>query len=125
MFDVDSFASDQVRGLTTVSYDGLLQVVAHGDLLANQVYKLFDATNYTGLFASFDLPLLTPPLTWDTSFLAVDGETLRIVGGPEVTSVGFGGTANFQISGTGSLDQRVSDSGDHQREPAGEQLDRG
>ena len=103
-FDVDSFASDQVRGLTTVSYGGLLQVVAHGDLLANQVYKLFDATNYTGLFTSFDLPLLTPPLTWDTSFLTVDG-TLRIVGGPQVTSVGFGGTAKFQISGTGSPDQ--------------------
>ena len=104
VFDVSTFASDQVRGLTTVNYDGLLQVVQNGNLSANGVFKLFDATNYSGVFASFDLPILTSPLTWDTSFLTADG-TLRIIGGPEVTSYGFGGTANFQISGTGSADQ--------------------
>ncbi len=104
VFDVGAFASDQIRGLTTVNYDGTLQVVQNGNLSGNGVFKLFDATSYTGSFASFDLPSLTPPLTWDTDFLTVDG-TLRIVGGPEVTSYGFGGTANFQISGTGSVDQ--------------------
>lgn len=104
VFDVSAFASDQIRGLTTVNYDGLLQVIQNGDLSGNGVFKLFDATNYTGSFSSFDLPSLTPPLTWDWNSLTVDG-TLRIVGGPEVTSYGFGGTANFQISGTGSVDQ--------------------
>lgn len=104
VFDVSTLASDQIRGLTTVNYDGLLQVVQNGDLSANEVFKLFDATNYSGTFNSFDLPSLTSPLTWDTSFLTVDG-TLRIIGGPEVTSYGFGGTSNFHISGTGAADQ--------------------
>ena len=61
VFDVSNFASDQVRGLTTVNYDGLLQVVQNGALSANGVFKLFDATNYSGVFASFDL--LLPPET--------------------------------------------------------------
>jgi hypothetical protein len=104
VFDVSSSASDPIRGLTTVNYNGLLQVVQNGGRSGNAVFKLFDATTYSGSFSSFDLPALSSPLTWDTSFLAVDG-TLRIVGQPEVTSFGFGGTTNFQISGTGGTDQ--------------------
>ena len=105
LFDVSPYGGcDLIRGLTTVTYGGTLRIVLNGDLSANAVFKLFDATTYAGSFDSFDLPALTPPLNWDTSFLLVDG-TLRVTGGPAVSSFGLGSDRNFQMSGTGAADQ--------------------
>ncbi len=39
---------------------------------------MFDATNYAGAFASFNLPPLASGLTWDTARLIIDG-TIRVV----------------------------------------------
>jgi autotransporter-associated beta strand protein len=103
--DAGTNGNDQIRGLTTVIYDGMLRVVLSGPLSGNCVFKLFDATNYVGVFASFDLPDITP-LTWDTSFLAVDG-TLRAVGAPVVSSsfthIVAGPGGGISLSGTGTL----------------------
>jgi autotransporter-associated beta strand protein len=104
VFDVSASGCDLIRGLTTVTYGGTLKIVLNGDLSANAVFKLFDAANYEGAFDAFDLPTLPSPLTWDTSFLAVDG-TLRVTGGPEVSEVGLAGDRNFRMSGTGAADQ--------------------
>ena len=70
--------SDKVVGLTTVTYGGTLTVTnVGGALAAGDSFKLFDATNYTGDFAAFQLPELASAQTWDTSKLKVDG-TLRV-----------------------------------------------
>jgi len=103
-FDVSSVGNDQIRGLTNVIYDGTLRVVVAGTLTGNCIFKLFDAQTYSGAFAGFDLPDISP-LTWDTAQLPVDG-TLRVVGGtsvtPEITGFGLGG-GGFFLSGTGTL----------------------
>jgi autotransporter-associated beta strand protein len=104
VFDVSASGCDLIRGLTTVTYGGTLQIVLNGALSANAVFKLFDATTYAGSFDSFDLPALPSPLTWDTSFLLVDG-TLHVTGGPAVSAFGLAGDRNFQMSGTGAADQ--------------------
>ena len=73
-----TLASDQVRGVSTLTYGGTLVVQASGDALtAGDAFKLFDATTYTGAFASTNLPVLAAGLGWDTSSLAVDG-TIRV-----------------------------------------------
>jgi len=105
-FDVSSNGNDQVRGLTQVTYAGTLRVVLNGTLTGSCIFKLFDATNYTGAFDSYDLPNIVPMgLDWDTSYLAVDG-TLHATNGvvvtPVVTSSGFSG-GSFRLSGTGTL----------------------
>jgi fibronectin-binding autotransporter adhesin len=104
VFDVSASGCDLIRGLTTVTYGGTLQIVLNGALSANAVFKLFDATTYEGAFDFVDVPTLPSPLAWDTSFLLVDG-TLRVMGGPAVSSFGLAGDRNFQMSGTGAADQ--------------------
>jgi hypothetical protein len=105
VFDVSASGCDLIRGLSTVTYGGTLKVVLNGALSANSVFKLFDAASYQGAFDSFDLPMPLPaPLTWDTSYLTVDG-TLRVVGGPEIGMFGLAADRNFEMSGTGAADQ--------------------
>ena len=106
VFDVSAAGCDQVRGLKTVNYGGTLKVQLTGTLAGNAVFKLFDAASYsTASFDGFDLPTTLPvPLTWDTSYLTVDG-TLRVVGQPTVSSFGLAPDGNFRMSGTGAADQ--------------------
>jgi autotransporter-associated beta strand protein len=104
-FDVSGSGCDSVIGLTSVDYgDAVLQVTSQGAITANTVFKLFDATSYAGGFGTFNLPSLPSPLSWDTSFLVVDG-TLRVTGGPAISSTGLASDHNFQMSGTGAADQ--------------------
>lgn len=64
-----------------LNYHGALSVTGTGDpLIAGDTFALFDAPAFSGAFTSLSLPVLTPPLTWDTSQLGVDG-TLRVAGG--------------------------------------------
>jgi fibronectin-binding autotransporter adhesin len=104
VFDVSDSGCDSIRGLSTVEYSGNLQVVLNGSLSKNAVFKLFDATNYQGAFDFVDVPSLPPPLTWDTTHLTADG-TVRVTGGPEISSFGLASDRNFQLSGTGAADQ--------------------
>ena len=80
VMEVSHAATDRVVGLGTVTLGGTLQIVVQGTLSGGEIFKLFSATNYTGDFATYDLPTLTPPLGWDFSKVAVDG-TLRVTGG--------------------------------------------
>jgi autotransporter-associated beta strand protein len=74
-----SVTSDQVVGLTSVTYGGTLNVVnLGGTLAANQTYKLFDAGSYSGTFATTNLPALGTGLAWDVSGLNNNG-TIKIV----------------------------------------------
>ena len=81
--EVSHAATDRVTGLGTVSLGGTLQVVVQGTLSGNEVFKLFSATNYTGDFATYDLPGLPTPYAWDYSKMIVDG-TLRVTGGGDL-----------------------------------------
>ena len=100
-FDLSQNANDKIAGLSTVNYNGELLVNQIGNLYANAVFKLFDAANYTGTFNDISLPSLMAPLTWDTSYLAVDG-ALRITGGPSILSLGLNASGQFQMAGTGT-----------------------
>jgi hypothetical protein len=104
IFDVSATGADQIRGLTTVTYAGALQIVLSGSLPGNMVFKLFDAATYEGVFDPVNVPTLPAPLSWDTTHLTTDG-TLRVIGGPEVSSFGLTADHNFQLSGTGPTDQ--------------------
>jgi autotransporter-associated beta strand protein len=105
IFDVGNSGNDQVRGLTTVVYGGVLKVNVLGTLGGNCVFKLFDAQSYGGAFDGFDLPDISP-LSWDTSQLPVNG-TLRAVGGesvtPTITSVSVGDLGSISLAGTGTI----------------------
>ena len=69
---------DLLRGISTLTYGGILTVTASGNALASgDAFKLFDAAAYTGSFASYSLPALGAGLAWDTSMLTVDG-TIRV-----------------------------------------------
>jgi len=104
--DVSSGGNDQIRGLSQVTYGGTLNVVLAGSLTGNCVFKLFDATNYSGFFEGVTLPEIGPVLGWDTNYLTIDG-TLHVTNGPVVTPVISKIVTNlnggFTLSGTGTL----------------------
>ena len=96
--------NDLVRGLTAVTYNGILVVNnLSGTLAANDTFKLFDAGTYTGSFASSNLPALGTGLSWDTSGLTING-TLKVTGtttaSPQIGSVSLSGS-NLILTGTG------------------------
>jgi autotransporter-associated beta strand protein len=96
--------NSQISGLTNVVYSGTLQATLDTSVGGGEVFHLFNSTNFSGAFNSFNLPVLPSYLTWDTSQLAVDG-TLRIQGGASIHSVARVGASSFQISGTGPASQ--------------------
>jgi autotransporter-associated beta strand protein len=70
---------DQIIGVANLTYGGTLQIAnLAGTLAAGDAFKLFDAQNYSGTFASLSPATPGLNLLWDTSTLATDG-TLRIV----------------------------------------------
>jgi autotransporter-associated beta strand protein len=71
--------SDSVRGLTTVTYGGMLTLSnVAGVISASNAFKLFSASNYRGAFAALAPASPGPDLAWNTNTLTTDG-TLRIV----------------------------------------------
>jgi autotransporter-associated beta strand protein len=97
--------NDLVRGITTVTYGGTLVVTnLAGTLALNDTFKLFDATTYTGSFATTNLPALDPSLAWDTTGLTVNG-TIKVVTATVTSPVlGYAQTNNVStFSWTGSF----------------------
>jgi autotransporter-associated beta strand protein len=101
-FDTTLGTNDNVVGLTSVNYGGTLSLVNLGvNLVAGNSLKLFDATSYTGSFASILPSTPSAGLAWNTSQLTVSG-TLSVVA---VTATQFnsvslsGNTLNFSGSG--------------------------
>jgi len=93
---------DRVAGLSSVTLGGTLRVSVTGTLVGGEAFRLFEGTSYTGDFATYDLPVLGSPLSWDTSSVPVDG-TLRVAGSiaPQITTAAILPDNNFQLSGTG------------------------
>jgi autotransporter-associated beta strand protein len=99
-----ALTSDQVLGLTNVTYGGTL-VLSNlaGALAANDSFKLFDSLAYSGSFSA--LSPTNPPgagIRWNTNTLTLDG-TLRILSTspsqPGISSVMNAG-GNIIIGGT-------------------------
>jgi len=71
--------NDQVRGLSSVRYGGVLVLMNRsGTLTASNAFRLFTAASYSGAFASLSPATPAPGLAWNTNTLAIDG-TLRLV----------------------------------------------
>jgi autotransporter-associated beta strand protein len=95
--------NDSIRGLSSVSYGGTLNVVnLSGALNAGDTFILFQSSSYGGAFTSISLPPLFAGLAWNTNSLAING-TVSVMSTvpPTITSVVQLGDANFQINGTG------------------------
>lgn len=97
--------NDLVRGLTSVIYGGTLVVeVLSGTLAANDSFKLFDATSYSGAFTNIIPATPGAGLAWNTSSLVTNG-TLRVDGAatpPHIDGVTLSG-GNFIVSGSGGV----------------------
>jgi fibronectin-binding autotransporter adhesin len=106
LMQVSHSAYDRVAGSTSVTLGGMLRVTVTGTLVGGEAFKLFEGTSYTGDFATYDLPALDSPLSWDTSAVAVNG-TLRVAGStaPQIASATMTPDHNFQLSGTGPAGQ--------------------
>jgi fibronectin-binding autotransporter adhesin len=77
--------NDVVRGLTTVTYGGTLDLPnLSGTVTASNAFKLFNANIYRGVFSALTPAIPGPGLAWNTNTLATDG-TLRIVSTSPVT----------------------------------------
>jgi len=87
--------SDQLRGISTLNYGGVLTVTNMGGTLAEgDAFQFFSAGTYNGSFAALNLPVLAPALTWSNR-LALDGSLLvaRIpVEAPAISSITLNGT---------------------------------
>ena len=76
--DKGNAVSDQIAGLTSVTYGGSLIVSnLSGTLAAGDIFKLFNAASYSGAFSSISPSSPGAGLIWMTNTLVVDG-TLRV-----------------------------------------------
>jgi autotransporter-associated beta strand protein len=103
----NSQTASLVTGISTVSYGGTVTVTNVGNpLQAGDTFTLFNAANYTGTFATTNLPALSNGLVWDLSKLAQNG-TLTVGGLPAITAapasqiVECSSNATFTVAGTG------------------------
>jgi autotransporter-associated beta strand protein len=103
--------SDQVSGMTSVTYGGSLSVTASGDALtAGDSFRLFQAGVYHGEFSALNLPPLAQGLAWDVSGLAVDGilavdapQGLPVINeSPHDASIGEGRGFTLSVSASGA-----------------------
>ena len=107
-----NITNDRVNGIGALTYGGTLTLRAGGDApAAGDAFKLFNAANYSGVFATLHLPALAPGLSWDTSRLTVDG-TITVTSGrpalalavqPLTQSRNAGGTVTFNSGAVGTL----------------------
>ena len=101
-------ASDLVQGLTSVAYGGTLTVTNitsdANQLAAGDVFYLFNASSYSGGFASYNLPALPTGLTWDKSQLTVNGSIQVLAGTTPPTFTPAGGGYIGSVSVTISSD---------------------
>jgi hypothetical protein len=102
-----SLTNDFVRGMTSIIYDGSLNVInLGGTLAAGDAFRLFDATAYSGAFGNFSLPTIANGLVWDASSLTSNG-VLRVVSSPppRFTSIAATGPHTIQVTATGVANQ--------------------
>ncbi|MES2924686.1 MAG: Calx-beta domain-containing protein [Verrucomicrobiota bacterium] len=93
-----TLTNDRVQGLTGVTYGGTLNITATGDALAaGNTFTLFNATSYSGLFTTINLPALGAGLAWNTNQLVVNG-TVSVV--PVTYTLTYNADSNGTISGT-------------------------
>ena len=104
----DALTNDAVAGLAGVTYGGTLVVTNLGSnpLVVGDSFKLFNATNYSGVFASLVLPSLGAGLGWDTNRLNTNG-ILAVVStaSPEFSPVTRLGDQNYRLTFSGSAGQ--------------------
>ncbi len=107
--------SDLVKGITTLTYGGTLNVTnLAGTLAAGDTFTLFTATSYSGNFATINLPTLGTGLYWNTANLTANG-TISVAGGSlpsgwsnsDIGSVGVAGWSTYSsgvytVSGSGT-----------------------
>ena len=88
---------DTIVGLTRVNYGGKLAINnLAGTLAAGDAFKLFDASSYSGAFASITPSAPGVGLGWNTNTLNTDG-TLRVI------NVAASRTTNIVESRTGNI----------------------
>ena len=70
-----TLGNDEVAGTGSITLAGTLKVTASGDTLdLGDSFILFTHTGgFSGSFSAYDLPALSPGLTWDTSNLTLNG----------------------------------------------------
>lgn len=102
--------SDQLAGVTTLTYGGTLQLALSGDPLApGDAIPLYSAAAYAGTFAAIEPATPGTGLVWDTSELATTG-TLKVApsAAPALTGVGLLPDGNFSLTLSGTLGQPYS-----------------
>lgn len=102
--------NDLVRGVSTLTYGGTLQLALTGAaLVVGETVKLFDAATYAGAFTSIT-PAPGAGLAWDTSALATTG-TLKVKiqsDAPSISTVGVLPDGNISLTLNGVIGQPYS-----------------
>jgi autotransporter-associated beta strand protein len=113
--DASAHTNDAVAGLTSVTYDGTLQLTNLAGTLTNTAsFQLFSASSYNGAFASLNPATPGPGQTWNTNNLTVNG-TISVVGNPGppaptvITNITrlVDGNIQFSFNGTSGQSYRV------------------
>jgi len=100
-FNRDTGTNDLLMS-SAVSYGGHLNLVnLGGELRAGDSLKLFEASNYSGVFDRIEPATPAPGLAWDLTELTVNG-TLRVVvaSPPFISGIALAGS-EFVFSGNG------------------------
>ncbi len=110
--DVDAATqtSGRITGLTSVSYDGTLQLNITGTLSGGESFQLFSAGNYAGSFSSIVPPIPGAGLVWNTNSLSLNGilsvtSTNATVQQPNITGLSRLSDHSVQFSFIGSAGQ--------------------
>jgi fibronectin-binding autotransporter adhesin len=102
--------SDQLAGVTTLTYGGTLQLALSGDPLApGDALPLYSAAAYAGTFAVIEPATPGAGLVWDTSELATTG-MLKVASpaAPPLTGATLLPDGNFALTLNGTLGQPYS-----------------
>jgi len=98
-----ALTNDSVKGVSTLAFGGLLQLVPSGDpITVSNTFKIFSATNYRNFITGITPAVPGTNLLWNTNNLAVNG-TLSVSLGtvkPQVGNVFLSGT-NLVFAGGG------------------------
>jgi T5SS/PEP-CTERM-associated repeat protein len=97
---------DTLVGMTNLSYGGTLRLTnLAGQLTIGNSFRLFSASNYSGVFSAIIPPSPGPGLKWNTNELNVDG-VLRVVAlqtlVPTIAGVQLSGTS-IQVRASGGI----------------------
>jgi hypothetical protein len=98
-----ALTNDQLNVSGTLNYGGTLVLTnLSGTLAAGDSFTLFSAANYSGSFASLNLPPLGVGLAWNTNGLTNGILSIVVTAAPQFSSLTQLGDGNFQFNGTGA-----------------------